>query len=56
MELPSPCLIGGGIGGGIAGRIVNKRMDNAAVDKLFIGLMVLIIAISIYNTVRYTAG
>ena len=49
-------MVCGGIGGGIAGRIVNKRMDNAAVDKLFIGLMVLIIAISIYNTVRYTAG
>lgn len=41
-----------GIGGGIVGRKLNKRMDNSAVDKLFIGLMVLIVAICIYNAVR----
>lgn len=49
-------MICGGIGGGMAGRVVNKRMDNAAVDKLFMGLMVVIILISVFNTVRYSIG
>lgn len=43
----------GGILGGMIGRIVNKRLDNAAVDKLFIALMALIIGISLYNTRQY---
>ena len=46
-------MIAGGIGGGMAGRKLNKKLDNAAVDKLFMGLMAVIICISIYNTVRY---
>lgn len=46
-------MVAGGIGGGIAGRFVNKKMDNKAVDKLFIGLMVVIIGISIWNTWKY---
>ena len=46
-------MIAGGIGGGMAGRAFNKKLDNAAVDKLFMGLMAVIICISIYNTVRY---
>ena len=41
-----------GIGGGIVGRRLNKKVDNRAVDKLFIGLMVLIVAICVYNAVR----
>lgn len=49
-------MICGGIGGGVAGRAVNKRMDNAAVDKLFMGLMAVIIFISVYNAVRYSVG
>lgn len=47
-------MIAGGIGGGIIGRKLNKRLDNAAVDKLFMGLMVVIIGISIFNAVRYS--
>lgn len=39
-----------GIGGGIVGRKLNKRLSNAAVDKLFIGLMVLIVAICVFNS------
>lgn len=27
-------------------------MDNRAVDKLFVGLMVLIVAICVYNAIR----
>ena len=49
-------MVCGGIGGGMAGRAVNKRMDNTAVDKLFMGLMVVIILISISNAVRYSIG
>jgi len=45
-------MVAGGIGGGIVGRKLNKKMDNRAVDKLFIGLMVLIIGICIYNAAR----
>ena len=43
-------MVAGGIGGGIVGRTLNKRMDNRAVDKLFICLMSLIIAICVFNT------
>ena len=42
-----------GIGGGMVGRIFNKKMDNKAVDKLFLCLMGVIIAISVYNTIKY---
>ena len=48
-------MVAGGIGGGMVGRGLNKKLDNAAVDKLFMGLMAVIILISVYNTVRYTA-
>lgn len=43
-------MICGGILGGILGRIINRKLSNLAVEKLFIGLMVLIIVICIYNT------
>ena len=49
-------MVAGGIGGGIVGRKLNKKMDNRAVDKLFIGLMVLIVGICVYNAVRAFAG
>ena len=47
-------MVAGGIGGGMLGRIANKRMDNKAVEKLFIGLMGIIMAISLYNVWQYT--
>ena len=46
-------MVAGGISGGMAGRKLNKKLDNAAVDRLFIGLMAVIICISIFNTARY---
>ena len=46
-------MVAGGILGGILGRICNRRMDNKAVDKLFMGLMAVIIGISIYNTWQF---
>ncbi len=49
-------MVAGGIGGGIVGRSANKKMDNKAVDKLFIALMVVIVGICVYNTVRAFAG
>ena len=53
FRLPALILmVAGGIGGGIVGRKLNKKMDNKAVDKLFIGLMVLIVCICVYNAVR----
>ena len=47
-------MVVGGIGGGMLGRVANKRLDNKAVDKLFIGLMVVIIGISLYNVWQYS--
>lgn len=48
-------MVAGGVGGGMLGRSLNRKLDNAAVDKLFMGLMAVIILISVYNTVRYAA-
>lgn len=47
-------MVAGGILGGIGGQMVNKKIDDKAVDKLFIGLMVLIICINIYNIYQFT--
>lgn len=53
FRLPALILmVAGGIGGGIVGRGLNRKMDNRAVDKLFMGLMLLIIGICVYNAVR----
>ena len=46
-------MVIGGISGGIAGRALNKKISERTVDKLFIGLMVVIIFINIYNTFLY---
>lgn len=44
-------MIISGILGGMAGRSINKRIDDKMVDKLFIGLMAVIILINIYNVI-----
>ena len=49
-------MVAGGIGGGMAGRVLNKRMDNRLVERLFIGLMSLIVAICVYNVWRGLGG
>ena len=49
-------MVAGGIGGGIVGRVLNKKMDNRAVDKLFICLMAVIIGICVYNACRSFGG
>jgi uncharacterized membrane protein YfcA len=43
-----------GIGGGMLGRSVNKKLPAKHVDRLFIGLMVVIMLICIYNVCNYT--
>lgn len=48
-------MVLGGIGGGAAGRYLNRKLDDRAVDRLFIGLMVLIIGISLFNVRRFLA-
>ena len=47
-------MIGGGIAGGIVGRSVNKKISAAQTDKLFIGLMGVIILVNVYNIFRFT--
>lgn len=42
-------MVIGGITGGIVGRKINKTIDAAMVNKLFIGLMGVIILICVYN-------
>ena len=46
-------MVGGGILGGAAGRTVNKRMDVNMVNKLFIGLMAVIMLICAYNIYQF---
>lgn len=46
-------VLAGVIGGVIGGRI-NKKISADVVDKLFIGLMMVIVGINIYNLVRFT--
>lgn len=46
-------MVAGGILGGIVGRRINTKIDSKAVEKLFVGLMVIIIGISLWNTYRY---
>ena len=45
----------GGVLGGVFGRKINNRIDNRAVEKLFLGMMVLIILICVYNAWQYSA-
>lgn len=52
-----PLLIAGmiccGILGGICGRAINKHIDERHVDKLFSGLMVVIVLICVYNAAKH---
>ena len=49
-------MVAGGLLGGMAGRRINRHINSAAVDKLFMGLMTVIIGISLYNTWQYAVG
>ena len=47
------CMVCCGILGGVVGRKVNKKIDSQTVNKLFLGLMVVIMGICCYNFVQY---
>lgn len=40
--------------GGVVGRKINKKIDNAAVDKLFIGLLTVIMFVCVYNYMQFS--
>lgn len=46
-------MVAGGIAGGICGRSINKKIESCTVDKLFIGLMVVMIIVNIYNIYKF---
>lgn len=46
-------MIGCGVLGGLAGSRINRRIESRTVDRLFMGLMGVIICISVYNIFRY---
>ncbi len=46
-------MVIGGILGGMSGRVINKRIDEKVVDKLFLFLMAVIIGINIYNIYQF---
>lgn len=46
-------MVIGGILGGICGRSLNKKIEEKTVDRLFIGLMVAMIVINIYNIYKF---
>jgi uncharacterized membrane protein YfcA len=46
-------MIGGGVGGGILGSHLSHRMTHRQVDKLFMGVMAVIICICIYNFIGF---
>lgn len=46
-------MIACGILGGVVGSRINKKIDNKTVDRLFIGLMSVIVVICAFNVYRY---
>ena len=46
-------MVLGGILGGMAGRIINKKIDENTVNRLFIVLMIIIMLINVYNIYQF---
>lgn len=46
-------MVAGGIGGGMIGRKINQTIDEQKVTRLFLGLLVVIIGICIYNIFQF---
>ena len=49
-------MVAGGLGGGMIGRKLHEIMNSHTIDHLFIGLMIVIMLICIWNTYRYAIG
>ncbi len=49
-------MVCGGILGGICGHSLNKKIREHTVEQLFIGLMMLMIVINIYNICKFITG
>ncbi|WP_455582152.1 TSUP family transporter [Dysosmobacter sp.] len=55
---PFPCLYlplmaAAGLGGGMLGAEINKRLSSGAADRLFLGMLGIIILICLYNLLRF---
>lgn len=46
-------MVAGGILGGICGRAISKRINERIVNRLFLGIMVIIIGINFYNAYKF---
>lgn len=46
-------MMASGIIGAMAGRTVSAKLDNRQIDKLFMGIMLVIVVLSAYNVFRY---
>lgn len=47
-------MVVGGIGGALIGAVVSKRINNAEVERLLKALSLFIVAMSLYNVLKYT--
>ena len=47
------CMVFCGIMGGVVGRRINRKIDSQTVSKLFLGLLVVIMAVCCYNFLQY---
>lgn len=49
-------MVTGGMAGGMAGRRISSKIDDRQTSRLFIGLLFVIAAISLYNFLMFRAG
>ena len=47
-------MAAGGLAGGVFGKRIGKQLDGKTTEKLLVFIMMLIIIICIYNSIRYT--
>ena len=47
-------MVGGGVTGGLFGSRLNRRISDEGVNRLFVGLMAVIIGICVWNILRFT--
>lgn len=46
-------MVAAGVSGGIIGGYINKKISGHVIDKLFIGVMIAIICINVFNTIKF---